>query len=90
MESARLDDPEAGPKGFLRLRAAAVNESLRRHLAGLDYAMAQNELLLQDVNRLTETRAHLRALRAEAAAAVRRLDEAAPATQWPPSPGPSP
>jgi hypothetical protein len=90
MESAQLDDPEAGPKAFLRLQAAAVNESLRRHLAGLDYAMAQNEALLQDVIRLTETRAHLRALRAEAEVAARRLDEAAPATEPPPSPGPSP
>jgi hypothetical protein len=90
MESAQLDDPEAGPKAFLRLRAAAVNQSLRRHLAGLDHAMAQNELLMQDVIRLTETHAHLRALRAAAEAASRRLDEVAPATEPSSSPGPSP
>ena len=31
MESAKLADPDAGPKAFRRLRAAAVNESLGRH-----------------------------------------------------------
>jgi len=91
MESARLADPEAGPKAFLRLRAAAVNESLARHLAGLNYAMAQNETLLRDVISLTETNAHLRALREQAEAAARRLDDVAPSTEPPrPSPGPSP
>lgn len=74
MESAALDDREAGPKVFLRLRAAAVNEGLGRHLVGLDHAIAQNEALAEDAIRLAETNGHLRALRAEAAAALRQLD----------------
>ena len=89
MENAQLDDPEAGPKAFLRLRAAAVNESLGHHLIGLDHAITQNEALLQDAIRLAETNAHLRALRQEAAAAARRLDEVAPAAE-PPQPSRSP
>jgi hypothetical protein len=90
MENGRLDDPEAGPKAFLRLRAAAVNEGLGRHLIGLDHAMSQNEALLQDATRLAETNAHLRALRADAAAAARQLDAVAPTGDLPrPSSGPS-
>jgi hypothetical protein len=90
LESARLRDPAAGPKGFARLRAAAVNETLGRHLSGLDHAIAENEALIRDVETARETELHLRALRAEAAAAARRIEavsgeapETAPRTSSP-------
>jgi len=87
MENAQLNDPEAGPRVFRRLRAAAVNEALERHLIGLAQAIEQNEALLQDAIRLAETNAHLSALRDEATAAARWLDGVA--TPPRPSRGPS-
>ncbi len=76
LESAQLADPQAGPKAFRRLRAAAVNESLGRHLAGLDHAIAENGRILREMEREREITLHLRAMRAEAAAAARHLDAA--------------
>jgi molybdopterin converting factor small subunit len=91
LESAVLEDPEAGPKAFARLRAAAVNESLGRHLAGLDQAIAENEGIIRDTELARETALHLRALRAEAAAAARKIEAVSetPGTA-PRSSGPSP
>ena len=92
LERARLHDPEAGPKAFARLRAAAVNESLRRHLPSLDHAIAENEALIRDIELARETTRHLRAMRAEAAAAALRIEAVsgeAPETA-PRSSGPSP
>jgi hypothetical protein len=92
LESAGLHDPDAGPKAFARLRAAAANESLGRHLSGLDRAIAENEALIRDVELARETTRHLRAMRAEAAAAARRIEAVsgdAPETA-PRSGGPSP
>ena len=73
LESAKLRDADAGPKAFALLQAAAVNESLDRQLAGLDHALAENEALLRNVELAQEASAHLRALRAEAAAAAREI-----------------
>ena len=78
IESARLQDVEAGPKAFERLKAAAVNESLERHLTGLDHAIAANETLLGETERARETAIHLRGLREAAAEAARRMDVARP------------
>jgi hypothetical protein len=90
MESAKLADPEAGPKAFRRLRAAAVNESLGRHLKALDHAMAENAARLAETLRGAEAARHLRAMRAEAAAAARQLAEAgAEPSLRGPSSGPS-
>lgn len=89
MESAELADPEAGPKAFRRLRAAAINEYLARHLRALDHAIQENAVLLSDIAREREARDHLRALRAEAAETARRLEEAG-AELPSPSKGPSP
>jgi ATP-dependent exoDNAse (exonuclease V) alpha subunit len=77
IDTARLDDDQAGPKAFQRLRAAAVNENLGRHLAGLDHAIEQNAALIRDIVRAREARSHLGALRAEAAAAARQMDAVA-------------
>ena len=90
MESAKLADPEAGPKAFRRLRAAAVNESLRRHLNALDHAMAENAARLAETRQTAEAARHLRAMRAEAAAAARQMAEAgAEPSPRGPSSGPS-
>ena len=75
MERARLSDPQAGPKAFQRLRAAAVNDHLSRHLKGLDHALAENADIA-DTMREGEAARHLRALRIEARAAARRLEKA--------------
>ncbi|MGH7120582.1 MAG: MobF family relaxase, partial [Acetobacteraceae bacterium] len=89
IESAQLADPEAGPKAFRRLRAAAINDYLARHLQALDHAMQANAALIRDIVREREARDHLRALRAEAAETARRLEEAG--AELPrPSKGPSP
>jgi hypothetical protein len=91
LESAVLEDPEAGPKAFARLRAAAVNESLGRHLAGLDQAIAENEGIIRDTELARETALHLRALRAEAAAAARKIEAVSETPRTAPrSNGPSP
>lgn len=90
MESAKLADPEAGPKAFRRLRAAAVNESLGRHLKALDHAMAENAARLAETLRGAEAARHLRAMRAQAAAAARQMAEAgAEPSPRGPSSGPS-
>ena len=78
IEGARLQDAEAGPKAFERLRAAAVNESLGRHLTGLDHAIAANERLLGETERALETALHLRGLREAATETARRLDATRP------------
>ncbi len=78
LEDARFQDAGAGPKAFERLRAAAVNESLGRHLTGLDHAIAANEQLLGETERARETALHLRGLREAAAETARRLDATRP------------
>ncbi len=89
METAAMDRPEAGHDAVKRFRAAAVNESLGRHLAGLDHALQENAALLRDAVRARETAEHLRALRVEAAAAKRGIDATAKAQPrpFPPSAG---
>ena len=76
MESAQLADPDVGPKAFQRLRAAAVNEALSRHLKALDAAMAENDALTRELRQGTEAAAHLAALRRQAADAAQRLQDA--------------
>jgi hypothetical protein len=91
LESAVLKDPDAGPKAIARLRAAAVNESLGRHLAGLDQAIAENEVIIRDTELARETALHLRALRAEAAAAARTIEAVSETRETTPRPSsPSP
>jgi hypothetical protein len=90
MEGAKVADPEAGPKAFRRLRAAAVNESLGRHLKALDHAMAENAALLAETLREGEAARHLRSVQAEARAAARQMAEAgAEPSSRGPSAGPS-
>ena len=90
MECAQLADPDAGPKAFERLRAAAVNHELARFLKGLDAAIAENAALAQEVAEATEAAAHLAELRKQALATAERLKEAEAETPPPrPSPGPS-
>ena len=74
IEDAKLQDVDTGPKAFQRLRAAAVNESLKRHLTGLDHAIAANDSLLGATERARESAVHLRGLREAAAQAARRAD----------------
>ena len=76
MEDAQLNDPDAGPKAFRRLQAAAVNENLARHLQALDQAIAENAALVRDTLREREATDHLRALRAEAKAAAGQMEDA--------------
>jgi ATP-dependent exoDNAse (exonuclease V) alpha subunit len=86
MESAKLDDGQAGPKAFQRLRAAAVNESLGRHLTGLDHAIGQNGALIRDLERARETTVHLRTLRAQAVTTAKQLGAASAnidPSRWP-------
>ena len=73
LESAKLRDADAGLKAFALLQAAAVNESLSRQIAGFDHALAENEALLRNVELAQEASAHLRTLRAEAAAVAREI-----------------
>ena len=87
LETAQLDDPQFGVKAFRRLRAAAVNEHLARHLPALETAIAENGAMLGETLRGHETAAHLRALRAEAAAARRQLKAATPAIKPSSAPG---
>ncbi len=86
MENAKLADPQAGPKAFQLLRAAAINENLGRHLAGLDQAIAENGRILREMEREHEATLHLRAMRAEAAAAARQLEAAGAKKPSGPSP----
>lgn len=77
MESAVLSDGQAGPKAFRRLRAAAVNESLGRHLVALDTAIAANRKLARDAAKGAEAAAHLAELRDRAQATAAQLERAA-------------
>jgi hypothetical protein len=86
MEGAQFNDPDAGPKAFRRLQAAAVNENLARHLQALDHAIAENAALVRETLREREVTDHLRALRAEAKAAARQIEDAGAK----PSCGPAP
>jgi hypothetical protein len=87
METAQLDNPNWGREALARLQALALNESLGRHLAGLDHALQQNAAELQDTIRAREAADHLRFLRAEAIAAKRAIDQATRGASASPSPG---
>jgi hypothetical protein len=86
IEDAQLNDPDAGPKAFRRLQAAAVNENLARHLQALDKAIAENAALVRYTLREREATDHLRVLRAEARAAAGQMEDAGAK----PSSGPAP
>jgi hypothetical protein len=88
IETAQLDNPEFGRDAVKRYRAQAVNESLSRHLAGLDHAMQVNAAEMRDAMQALEAEQHLRALRAEAAAA--KEDIAAAGTKKTPAPSSGP
>ena len=77
MEAAAKADPEAGRKAFRRLRAAAVNDTLGRHLTALDAAIAANTNLARDAAKGAEAAAHLAELRAQAEIAARQMAQAA-------------
>ena len=81
MEAAALADAEAGPKAFRRLRAAAANELLGRHLTALDTAIAANTTLARDAAKGAEAAAHLAELRARAQAAAQQMERAAAAAE---------
>jgi hypothetical protein len=74
IETAQIDNPDFGRDAMKRFRAQAVNEGLARHMSALDHAMEQNAAELRDAFHARETREHLRALRAEAAATKRKID----------------
>ena len=74
LETARLDNPNFGRDAVKRLRALAINNTLSRHLAALDRAVAENGELIRNIVREQEADAHLRGMRAEAAAAKRQID----------------
>jgi len=74
LETAQLDNPHFGPEALKRLRALAINKTLSRHVAALDRALGENGELIRDIVREQEADAHLRALRAEGAAAKRQID----------------
>ena len=81
MESAAQADPDAGPKAFRRLRAAAVNDALGRHLNALDTAVAANTTLARDTAKGAEAAAHLAELHDRARVAADQLERAAAATE---------
>lgn len=81
MESASQADPDAGPKAFRRLRAAAVNDALGRHLNALDTAVAANTALARDTAKGAEAAAHLAELRDRARVAADQLERAAAPTE---------
>src|SRR5208283_2808375 len=83
IERAQIEDPDAGRKALAKLRAAAVNASLGRHLEALGRAMEENASIVADLQRAREAREHLLALRAEAAAAKQEIDEAVDASPAP-------
>jgi hypothetical protein len=74
IETAQINNPDFGRDAVKRFRAQAVNEGLARHMSALDHAMEQNAAELRDALLARETREHLRALRAEAAATKRTID----------------
>ena len=49
IEAAVQADPEAGKKAFNRMRAAAVSDTLGRHLTALDSAIEANTLTAKGV-----------------------------------------
>jgi hypothetical protein len=85
IEAAVQADPEAGKKAFSRMRAAAVNDTLGRHLTALDSAIEANTRTAKGA----EAAAHLARLRAEARTAAGRMDQIGPQEQPRPSPGAS-
>ncbi|MDE1905045.1 MAG: relaxase domain-containing protein [Rhodospirillales bacterium] len=74
MEAAVREDPEAGKKAFSRLRAAAINDTLGRHLAALDTAIVANANLAHSAAKGAEAAAHLAKLRVDARAAAQRME----------------
>jgi hypothetical protein len=74
LEAAQLDNANFGRDAVKRLRALAINKTLSRHLAALDRAVAENGELVREIVREQKADTHLRALRAEAAAAKRQID----------------
>ena len=88
METAQLDNPNVGRDAVQRFRAQAIDKHLSRHLDGLDHAIQENTALLRDAAEAQEVAAHLRALRAEAAAAKRGMTP--PDAALPPKSGPGP
>jgi hypothetical protein len=74
IESVVQQDPDAGKKAFSRLRAAAINDTLERHLMALDSAIAANTNLAQSGAKGAETAAHLARLRADARSAAQRME----------------
>lgn len=73
--------PEAGRDAVKRFRALAVNESLGRHLTGLEHALQENAALLRETAQAHETAQHLEALKVEATVAKRFIDAAIPPLQ---------
>jgi hypothetical protein len=90
MERAQVADPDAGPKALQRLRAAAVNESLSRHITALTQAMEENAILLAETLQGGEADRHLRRMRGEATAAAATMKSAGAETgRSSPAGGPS-
>ena len=81
MEAAQMRHPEAGRDAVKRFRALAVNESLGRHLTGLEHALQENAALLRETAQAHETAQHLEALKVEATVAKRFIDAAIPPLQ---------
>ena len=91
VETAQLQDSAFGRKALRRLRSQAINASLGRHLAALKQAIQENGAIIRDMDREREASDHLRALRAEAAAAERHIGATNEGSINPrPSSGPSP
>jgi hypothetical protein len=66
MERGQLTDPDVGPKALQRLEAAAVKESLGRHIKALTLAMEENASLIADTMQGPEKPTHLRWMQDEA------------------------
>jgi hypothetical protein len=90
IEAAQLRNAGAGAEVVKHYRAQAVNEGLGRHLAGLDHALQENGTLLRETVQAREAADHLRAMRAEAAAAKQKIEAAAAARPRLASPLPGP
>jgi len=86
LETAQRDDPRLGVKAAQRIRAAAVNDYLARHLPALDAAIKENGEILGETLRAHEVAAHRRTLRPEPKPGKSQLNTAAPAPK--PSTGP--
>jgi hypothetical protein len=85
IEAAVKADPDAGKKAFSRIWAAAVNETLGRHLTGLDTAIEANSSTAKGA----AAAAHLAGLRAEARKAASRMEPIVPQERHRSSPGAS-